>query len=62
MMKLEIYRKRSIPGGYVFDVDPETVFENIAWLECCNGVFYGNIEGEELAVGMDEVNYKYIIR
>lgn len=62
MLKLEIYRKRPIPSGCVVDDVPETVFENIAWLECCNGVFYGNIEGEELAVGMDEVNYKYIIR
>ena len=61
-MKLEIYRKRSIPGGYVFDVDPETVFENILWVEILNGVIYGNIYGEELTVKMDEVNYRYIIR
>ena len=60
-MKLEIYRKRTVPGGYVVDDVPETVFNNISWFNVENGCVYGNTNGEELHIEMDKQNYQYFI-
>ena len=59
-MRLEVYRKRQICGGFVADDSPEIVFCNIAWFDICGNTISGNICGEELTVNMDTVNYKYM--
>ena len=58
-MKIEIYRKRLTPFGYVIEDEPETVYSGIYWVEIRDGYIYGNISGEELTIETDNTNYIY---
>lgn len=60
-MKIEIYRKRFYGSGFVVDDDPETVFHNVAQVELARGAIYGNIDGEQLTIKTDCLNYKYVL-
>lgn len=60
-MKIEVYRKRYIGCGFVVDDDPERVFYNVAQVELASGAIYGDIDGEQLTIKTDNVNYKYVL-
>lgn len=64
-LKLEIYRKRDIPGSYAYIVNdiPDIVYHNLAWVEIDGSNYlFGCNEGEEVNIQMDNINYKYMIK
>ena len=63
-MKLEIYRKRATPNGFVVDEKAETTITNIAWYELDGEyIHYCYVNNHvPLTLHMDKFNYKYIIR
>lgn len=63
-MKMEIYRKRETPCGFIVDEKAETTIRNIASFEIRGSLLlytYANDLNTQLAMSIDERNYKYII-
>lgn len=60
-MRIEIYRVRYIGDSRIVDDIPETVYENANAIELHKGFLFGNVNGEELSVIFDWVNYCYRI-
>lgn len=60
-MTIEIYRKRSVFNGFVLDDEPESTFCNVSTVEIGKTAIYGTIDGEQLTIKLDHINYHYIV-
>ena len=61
-MTIEIYRKRLVFNHFVVDDVPETVWNDVQCIEIYNKGIKADLNGEELTVNFDHVNYHYVIK
>ena len=60
-MTIKIYHKRSVFNGFVLDDNPECTFCNVSAVEIGKTAIFGTIDGEQLTIKLDRINYHYAI-
>ena len=60
-MKIEMYRKRNTPCGFVVDNAAEIVFENVSNIRVTKNHIFFDKDGEKRKISIDDYNYLYIV-
>ena len=60
-MKVEMYRKRSVPCGFIVDDVAEIVFENVSNIRITQGYIFFYRDGENQKIRIDNRNYLYTV-
>ena len=61
-MTIEIYRKHDVFNSSVIEDYPVAVWNNVSMIEIRGKYIFGNVDGEQLTIKKDTVNYVYIVK